>query len=371
MGRKSQNIVASIFEQADIIINGTRDWDIVVHDDRLYDRLLTMGTLGMGESYMEGWWDAKKVDELIYRLVKADVQSHIKYNFPLLVSLIKGTLFNLQRWRAFEVGKKHYDISNEFYASMLDKRMIYSCAYWKNADNLDDAQRDKLDLVCQKLGLRKGQNILDVGAGWGGMLKYAAQNYGVRGLGVTVSERQVEYAKNILADLPVEVQLKDYLDVEGEFDNILSIGMFEHVGSKNYRRFFTKIAKLLKEDGLFLLHTIGGNITQNHGDPWAEKYIFPNGMLPSIRQIGQASEGLFVMEDWHNFGAYYDRTLLAWHANFEANWAKFEKQFGREFYRMWRYYLLMFAGLFRARRVQLWQIVFSKNGVEKGYKSIR
>ncbi len=371
MGSKSQKLVTSLFEEADIIVGGERDWDIQIHDNRFYDRVLSQGSLGLGESYMQGWWDAKKIDELIFRILKADLQSHIKFNLTLLISLLKGVLFNLQRWRAFEVGQKHYDISNEFYQAMLDKRMVYSCAYWKDANNLDEAQEAKLDLACRKLNLQAGQNILDIGCGWGSMLEYSAQKYGVAGLGVTVSKKQVEYAKNNFGNLPIKIELKDYNKLSGQFDNIVSIGMFEHVGYKNYRGFFKKVKELLKDDGLFLLHTIGGNYSQRHGDPWTEKYIFPNGMLPSIEQIAKASEGLFVMEDWHNFGAYYEKTLLAWHENFEKSWPQFERQFGKKFYRMWRYYLLAFAGLFRARKAQLWQIVFSKNGVEGGYQSIR
>lgn len=371
MSKKSKDFISRLLEHADIKIGGTRPWDIQVHNDRLYERILTHGTLGLGEAYMDGWWDSEEIDTFVYRLSKADIQSHIKFDFSIMISLLRGTLFNLQRWRAFEVGQKHYDISNELYEAMLDKRMIYSCGYWKQAETLDQAQEAKMDLICRKIGLQPGQHILDIGAGWGGMLKYSAEKYSASGLGVTVSKRQADYANKSFGDLELEVLLEDYHDLEGQFDHIVSLGMFEHVGSKNYRSYFEKVRHLLKDDGLFLLHTIGGNVTQNHGDPWAEKYIFPNGMLPSIKQIGAASEGVLVMEDWHDFGTDYDRTLLAWHANFEAAWPRFEAQFGNKFYRMWRYYLLSFAGVFRARNIQLWQVVFSKDGITGGYQSVR
>jgi len=371
MSKKSKDFFSRLLEHADIKIGGSRPWDIQVHNDRLFERVITHGTLGFGEAYMDGWWDCEELDVLIYRLSKADILSHIKFDFSIVISLLRGTLFNLQRWRAFEVGQKHYDISNELYEAMLDKRMIYSCAYWEGSDSLDQAQEAKLDLICRKIGLQSGQHILDIGSGWGGTLKYCAEKFGVSGLGVTVSERQADYANNSFGDLDLEVQLKDYHKIEGQFDHIVSVGMFEHVGYKNYPAYFDKVSQLLKDDGLFLLHTIGGNVTQNHGDPWAEKYIFPNGMLPSIKQIGAASEGRLVMEDWHNFGTDYDKTLMAWHANFEAAWPRFEDQFGNRFYRMWRYYLLSFAGVFRSRNIQLWQIVFSKNGVVGGYQSVR
>ncbi len=371
MSKKSKDFILRLLEHADIKIGGTRPWDIQVHDERLYKRVITHGTLGLGEAYMDGWWDANEVDSFVHRLSEADIQSHLKFDLSMMISRLIGMLFNLQRWRAFEVGQKHYDISNELYEAMLDKRMIYSCAYWQDAETLDQAQEAKLDLICRKIGLKTGQNILDIGSGWGGALKYCAEKFGVSGLGVTVSERQAQYANNSFGDLKLEVQLKDYHKIEGQFDHVVSVGMFEHVGYKNYPAYFDKVSQLLKDDGLFLLHTIGGNVTENHGDPWAEKYIFPNGMLPSIKQIGAASEGRLVMEDWHNFGADYDRTLLAWHKNFEAAWPKFQDQFGDRFYRMWRYYLLSFAGVFRSRNIQLWQIVFSKNGVAGGYKSVR
>lgn len=144
--------------------------------------------------------------------------------------------------------------------------------------------------------------------------------------------------------------------------------MFEHVGYKNYTKLMHTAFKNLKEDGLFLLHTIGTNATKKAGDPWINKYIFPQGMLPSISQIGKALEPYFVMEDWHNFGAYYDHTLMAWHQNFNAHWDDLKTQYGETFRRMWNYYLLSCAGLFRSRQIQLWQIVLSKNGVKGGYR---
>ncbi len=369
--RKSGSIVSRLLEEADIRIGGSRPWDMQVNDERVFDRVLTQGTLGLGETYMEGWWDAVSVDAFICRLLKADVKSQIKLDFSLVGSLLRGALFNLQRWRAFEVGQKHYDISNELYRAMLDKRMIYSCAYWQDTDSLDQAQDAKLDLICRKLGLQSGQHILDIGSGWGGTLKYCAEKFGVSGLGVTVSERQAAFANQSFGDLDLKVELMDYHEIEGQFDHVVSLGMFEHVGYKNYRAYFDKVSQLLKDDGLFLLHTIGGNVTQNHGDPWTEKYIFPNGMLPSIKQIGAASEGRLVMEDWHCFGTHYERTLLAWNDNFEAAWPTLKNQFDDKFYRMWRYYLLSFAGVFRARKIQLWQIVFSKDGIAGGYQSVR
>jgi cyclopropane-fatty-acyl-phospholipid synthase len=371
MSSSAKTIVSTLFSRAGVTVGGSEAWDVAVHDDRFYARALTQGNLGLGEAYMDGWWDTPAVDQFIEKLVLANLQDEVRYDLPTVVSYLRGTLLNMQRARVEEVGEKHYDIGNDLYERMLDRRLIYSCGYWTGATTLDEAQEHKLDLICRKLGLEKGMRILDVGSGWGGLLKFAAERYGVSGVGITISKEQAAYANAHSDGLPVETRLMDYMALEGQFDRIVSVGMFEHVGYKNYRAYMRKLASLLRPDGLFLLHTIGGSYTSRHGDPWSEKYIFPNGMLPSSKQIAAAAERVFIVEDWHNFGADYDRTLMAWHSNFEAAWPELQEKYGQRFYRMWRYYLLSFAALFRARRVQLWQIVLSPEGVRGGYRSIR
>jgi cyclopropane-fatty-acyl-phospholipid synthase len=372
MSESAKRFVLGQLERTGVVLNGPNPWDPQVHSERLWARLLRDGTLGLGESYMDGWWDATELDQFLFRLVNSHVQDAFPKDLAVMWSLAKGRLLNLQRLRVTEVAEKHYDIGNDLYAAMLDRRMIYSCGYWKDADGLDAAQGAKLDLICRKLDLKAGMHILDIGSGWGGFLQFAAERYGVSGVGVTVSKEQAALANERTKGLPVETRLLDYQALEGQFDRIISIGMFEHVGYKNYRAYFEKAASLLKPDGLFLLHTIGGNISTAHGDPWSEKYIFPNGMLPSIAQIGKAVEGLFVMEDWHNFGADYDRTLMAWRDRFDAAWPELVgDKYDERFRRMWRYYLSVFAALFRARNTSLWQIVLSPHGVPGGYASIR
>ena len=217
----------------------------------------------------------------------------------------------------------------------------------------------------------EGRPFLDIGCGWGGAARFIAERYGCEVVGVTVSREQVAYAQEHHGHLPVDIRLQDYRDVKDTFDRIISIGMFEHVGAKNYHTFMNTVRGLLKEDGLFLLHTIGGNRSVHQGDPWMSRYIFPNSMLPSAKQITTAAEELFVMEDWHNFGAHYDTTLLHWVENFDAAWPELKDKYGERFYRMWKYYLLSSAAGFRARKNQLWQIVFSPRGVKGGYESIR
>jgi cyclopropane-fatty-acyl-phospholipid synthase len=371
MSARSKAFILDLLKQADVAVGGDRPWDLRVHDDRLYDRVIRQGTLGLGEAYMDGWWDADAIDQFIFRVLRFDVRAAIRFDVSMVISTLRGLLFNMQRAHVYEVGERHYDIGNDLYEAMLDRRMIYSCGYWKDATDLDAAQEAKLDLICRKAGLEPGMKVLDIGSGWGGFLKFAAENYGIEGVGLTISREQAEYANANRGNLPIETRLEDYLAMTGKFDRIISIGMFEHVGYKNYPAYMAKVRELLADDGVFVLHSIGGNSTVRNGDPWAEKYIFPNGMLPSIRQLGSAIEGRFVMEDWHNFGAYYDPTLMAWLANFEAAWPRLEDKYGERFHRMWRYYLASFAGGFRARAIQLWQVVLVPSGQVGGYTSIR
>ena len=350
MSDKFKVAIEELFSLAGIEIDGPHPWDIRVHNDKLYRRVLSHGSLGLGESYMDGWWDCDALDEFINKILKAKLDEKVKVNWKFILQGLKAKLFNLQsKVRAFEVGEKHYDIGNDLYRAMLDKRMNYTCAYWKNAKNLDEAQEAKLDLVCRKIGLEPGMTVLELGCGWGSFAKYAAEKYGARVLGVTVSKEQVELGNQLCRGLPVELRLQDYREVDGKYDRVISIGIMEHVGYKNYRTYMQVVDRCLKDDGIAFAHTIGGNKTDITNNPWVDKYIFPGGMLPSIAQIGKAMEGLFVMEDWHNFGPDYDKTLMAWHDNFERAWPRLRNNYDERFYRMWKYYLLSYAGAFRSR----------------------
>ncbi len=364
--------VRRLLSLADVQVGGARSWDIQVHDRRFYDRILAQGALGWGESYVEGWWDSPQLDEFYHRVLCAELDGALKINTSFLLQRLKAQWFNLQsRNRAFEVGKKHYDLGNDLFRSMLDPRLVYTCGYWKDARNLDDAQEAKLDLACRKLELKPGQCLLDIGCGWGSLMKFAAEKYGVTCLGITVSKEQVELGKELCRGLPVEFRLQDYREIQGAFDHIVSLGMFEHVGPKNYRRYMEIVHGCLKNEGLFLLQTIGSARLDNQPSPWIEKYIFPNGCIPSMRNLSEAADGLFVVEDWHNFGADYDPTLMAWFHNFERNWGKLKARYSDRFYRMWTCFLLSCAGEFRSRRSQVWQIVLSRKGHPGGYVSVR
>jgi cyclopropane-fatty-acyl-phospholipid synthase len=372
--------IQEILTLADIEINGTRPWDIIVHNDQLYKRLVKNVDLAFGESYMAGWWDCEKLDELFYRIIHFDLKNivinHPRFWRSLVFQKMHEQLrcyFNFQSIRrAFIVGEKHYDIDNSLYQMMLDKRMTYTCGYWDSgARNLDEAQEAKLELTCQKLQLRPGMKILDIGCGWGSFAKYAAEKYDVSVVGVTVSREQLHLAQTLCKDLSVEFYLQDYRELPKrglKFDRIVSLGMFEHVGYKNYKTYMEVASTVLEEDGFFLLHTIGANHSSTVcSSQWLDKYIFPNGQIPSIQQIGASIENIFVMEDWHNFGSDYDKTLMAWHQNFNDHWPQLKDKYDERFKRMWNYYLLACAASFRARDSQLWQIVLSKKGAVGGY----
>lgn len=362
--------VETFLTECGICINGDQPCDLHIHNSHLYGRLLAKGSMGLGESYMDGWWDVADLTGFLHRLLMARLDERV-HSWVEIAGFIKAWFWNLQKSsRAFKVGQHHYDMGNDLYKQMLGKRLVYSCGYWREADNLDDAQVAKMDLVCRKLGLKRGQRVLDIGCGWGEMAKYAAEAYSVEVVGVTISGQQALYAQELCKGLPVDIRLEDYRNLNEKFDHILSIGMFEHVGVKNYATYMQVARRCLKDDGLFLLHTIGGNKSVNTANPWVAKYIFPNGMVPSARQIANAIEGVFIFEDWHNFGADYERTLTAWRNNYEAHWNELCATRDERFYRMWRFYLSGAAAAFRARRNQLWQLVLSPRGVPNGYQRV-
>ena len=369
--KKDKEIIIGLFEKAGVTVNGDKPWDIQVHNEDFYSRVFRQPHLGLGESYMDGWWDSPKLDELFFKVLRVHLEHEVK-NIGLLFHYFKASLFNYQKKsRSLEVAHKHYNIGNQLYQSMLGQSMAYTCAYWKDAKNLDEAQNAKFDLICRKIGLKPGMTVLDLGCGFGSFLKYAAEKYNIKGVGVNISEEQVKFARQWCQGLPLEFRLMDYREVTGTFDRVVSIGLAEHVGYKNYKSLFTVAHTSLAEDGLFLLHTIGNNTSVTAVDPWIDKYIFPNGMAPSVKQLAGSMENLFVMEDLHNFGADYDKTLMAWFNNFNANWPDIQKDYDERFYRMWTYYLLSCAGGFRARTIQLWQMVLSKKGILGGYSSVR
>lgn len=363
--------ITGMLADAGVTINGSDPWDPQIVNDNLWNRVFARGSLGLGEAYMDGWWECDDLAEFFNRVVRADLPSRIRVTPNLVWQLVQARILNMQTLgRAKRVAKMHYN-ETDAYKATLDSRLTGSCGYWDKATTLDEAQEAKLDLVCRKVGLKKGDRVFDIGCGWGAFMGFAAEKYGAECVGVTISPDQAAYGRERYKDLPVEFQVKDYREFDGKVDHIVSMGMFEHVGYKNYRTYFEVARRALDGDGLFMLHTIGSRDSATTIDPWIEKYIFPGGVLPSLAQIGKAIEGLFDVIDLHNIGPHYDKTLMAWYDKFHANWPRPNTPEENRFYRMWKYYLLCCAGGFRARQIHVWQFVLSTNGVPVGYQTAR
>ncbi|MFO1394306.1 MAG: cyclopropane fatty acyl phospholipid synthase [Steroidobacteraceae bacterium] len=376
-----ERFVRDAFAGAGVEIGGARPWDVLVHDRRLYSRVALEGTLGLGEAYMDGWWDCADLGEFFRRVItwRNARSGDWRLRVPSLVVDAMFALRNLQsRARARHVIDAHYDLPAGLYERMLGPHMSYSCAYWKRARTLDEAQRAKLDLICRKLELAPGLRLLDLGCGFGSVSRHAAEHYGCEVVAVTLSEEQARYAKTHCAGLPVSIHVCDYRDVDAyagdrPFDRIANIAMFEAIGRRNARGFMAIVRRLLAADGLWLLHTIGADT--DGADPWLHRYIFPNGELLTLERIHAAMRGHFFVEDLHNFGPDYAPTLAAWRANFLGAWdairALAPARFDERFRRMWVYYLECCRGAFAARNNHLWQIVMAGPARTASYQAVR
>jgi cyclopropane-fatty-acyl-phospholipid synthase len=362
--RRARDVCTELLAGAGIAVGGPEPWDVQVHDERLWPRVLRDGTLGAGEAYVEGWWDSRALDQTLHRLQAMKVVDNLRDNWMIVPHVLKARVLNLQSLRrAFGSGQHHYDIGNDLYEAMLDRRMLYTCALWSTgARTLEEAQEAKLALVCKKVGLRPGMRVLDLGCGWGGFAAYAAEHHGVEVVGLTVSREQVRYAKERYAHLPIDIRLDDYRNASGSYDAVVSIGLMEHVGPKNYRGYMELVDRVLAPGGVAFVHTIAGNRARGQIDPWFDKYIFPNSALPSLVQLVTAMEGRFILEDLHNIGEDYDPTLMAWYERFDAAWPALRARYDERFYRMWKFYLLASAGSFRARAQQLVQLLMTRRG---------
>ena len=359
----AEDLVRELFALAGVRVGGPGPGDVQVHDRRFYGRLVSDASVGLGESYMDGWWDSDALDVLVEKILRAGLQDRVKGNLRLRALAAKAIVLNLQsRSRASRSVAAHYDIGNDLYTRMLDPRMVYSCGYWRDASTLAEAQEAKLDLVCRKLGLEPGMRVLDIGCGWGGFAAYAAERYGCSVVGLTLSKDQFVLGREMWGHLDVDLRLLDYRDVTGTFDRVTSIGMLEHVGPKNLRIAMEVVNRSLVEDGIALIHTISGRLSRRHGTPFVERYIFPNAVSPSLAQLGAATEGLLVLEDLQNIGPDYEPTLLAWWENFDRAYPELRHRYDERFYRMWRFYLLAAAGAARARDAQVFQLALTKFG---------
>ena len=364
--------IVGLLKDAGVTVNGSNPWDIQIRNENTWNRVFAEGTLGLGEAYMDGWWDVGDMAEFFNKVLVGRIGDKLRVTPNLIWQIVQAKFLNMQSIeRSRRVANMHYN-ETEAYKASLDKRMTGSCGYWpEGVTNVDQAQEAKLDLVCRKIGLKPGQLVWDIGCGWGAFMGFAAEKYGARCVGVTVSPDQAAYGRERYKDLPIEFQVKDYREFQGKTDHVVSMGMFEHVGHKNYRTYFEKARSVIKDDGLFMMHTVGSQWSTDTIEPWLEKYIFPGGVIPSMAQIGKAIDGLWSVVDTHNIGPNYDKTLLAWYENFDRNWKKDRTPEEERFYRLWKYYLLCCAGGFRARVLQVWQFVLSPTGVPEGYKFAR
>lgn len=374
------HIIEKMLNEIGIRLNGDQPWDIQVHNPRFLDRILHQQSMGGGESYVEGWWDCKRLDELFFRLTRSSLNNSFYSPWKLSLLSFRNSLFNQQSPLKSKEVSRHYDLGNILFEKMLGKSMAYTCGYWPHANNLDEAQYAKYDLVCKKLDLKPGETVLELGCGWGGLAKHMAEKYGCNVVGFDICREPANYAKTLCKDLPVSIYQCDYRDTHIynpnniQFDKLVSVGVLEHVGPKNYIPFLNISRSFIKPEGIFLLHSIGANRKKIYCDPWINQYVFPNGVLPSLEGLGNAFENRFVVEDLHNLGVNYDKTLLAWHKNFNTHWPELtvhNKNYTESFRRLMNYYLLSCAGVFRARDMQLWQFVLTPQGQLNGCSSAR
>jgi cyclopropane-fatty-acyl-phospholipid synthase len=358
-----------VLSRAGITVNGCHAWDIQVHDEQFFDCLYRSASEGLGDSYVQGFWDSDDLTETLGRFIAIGGRSALKGPIAHNMQTTES-----EQKKSLEVVDSHYESKNGLYSNMLDPYMQYSCALWDDdTHNLQEAQIKKMRLIGQKLELQPGDHVLDIGCGWGGLPKFLSETFGCRVTGINLAEHHIDYANQRMAHNKVKVIKQDYRDLTEKYDKIYCIGVSEHFGLNNYKQFMQIVHDQLNPGGIFLLHTIGENVTRPKADTWITKNIFPNGYIPSLSLISQCAEGLFITEDVHNFNTSYEKTLLAWDANFQRNWNLIRKLHPeldtRDFYRMWRYYLNFCAGGFRKRCTQLYQIVFTRIQDRRNYKT--
>lgn len=354
--------------------NGEPEFTVKMNKELQKKDLVTSTSLALGEAYMRGDID---VDRDLFEVLDLFLGQMGKFSTDksALQKIINTSRSKKNQKKEVQ---SHYDIGNDFYRLWLDETMSYSCAYFKSdEDSLYQAQVNKAEHILDKLQLKEGMTLLDIGCGWGFLLKLAAKKYGVKGVGITLSEEQCsQFQKDIqeegLSD-QLEARLMDYRDLEKsgmQFDRVVSVGMIEHVGRGNYGLFLQNVEKVLKPGGLFLLHYISA-LREHEGDAWVKKYIFPGGVIPSLREIVNLMPDYnFYTLDIESLRRHYSKTLLCWRENFLKHKDEIEAQKGTEFTRMWELYLAACAATFHNGIIDLHQILMSK-GVNNDIPMLR
>ena len=368
-----ERLVPEIFASADVAVNGSRPWDIQVHHHLFYKRLAAGGSMALGESYMDGWWDCEALDQFFARILRLRLDHQAKKSLKILWCAVKAACTSSPgRFRAFAIGRRHYDIGNDLFSLMLDKWMNYSCAYWKDAGDLDEAQESKMDLICRKLQLQPGMRILDVGCGWGGLAAYAAKHYDVEVLGITVSREQIKLARQRCEGLPVTIKLEDFRRMKGTFDRIVSVGMFEHVGGRSLSHLHAHDPPLPKTRGAF-------SAAHHRWQP-ISAFLRPLDFQIHLPKLHAAIQPTDFIGSRKNFW-YWKTGTASVLTTIPRCWlgTKILRRTGTTS-------RMLMTDVFSAcghttcwpapgpsapARNQVWQIVFSNNGVRSGYEGVR
>lgn len=344
----------SLLARAGVAVGGARPWDIRVRHPGFFARVRAGGSLAAGEAYADGWWESDRLDEFFHRVFKAGLPERLA---PAPWSGARRLLARLLG-RAPRGPEAHP--GGEVFRAMLGPTMSFSSGYWRDARGLDEAAEAAMELACRKLELRPGMSVLDLGCGWGAFARHAARTRGVSVVGVDIACERVNAGRELCKGLPVALRVQDHAEVRGRFDRVVSLGLAEEVGPAGCGGLMAAAARCLKPDGVALIQAAARNAPASRRDPWLERCGFAGGAAPSLSRLVQAMEGRFVVEDVHNLGPHYDRTLMAWHENLERRWHRCRGD--ERLYRTLKFSLLASAGAFRARRSQLFQILMSRPG---------
>lgn len=354
-------LLEPLLARAGVKVDGKEPWDIQVADQRFFRTVLTQGSLGLGEAYLRGWWTCNDLEELSYRLIRSGLyKTSLLLPQPVLANLLHATINQQSKEKSLRVAVQHYSLGNDVFLDFLGRHHLYSCGYFKDTDDLDVAQRQKLEKVCRLLDLRPGDRVLDVGGGWGEFARYAATQHGCEVTSINIADEQIKFAREYCKDASVEIRRCDYRDVTGRFDKIVVMAMLTHVGYKNYRGFMEVMDRCLEPGGLMLVESVGGHKSRKDCEPWINRYIFPGGVVPSLEQFDRAVAGLFARKALDEFGSSYVHTLRAWHRNFVQAWPAHRSRYDDRMRLMFEYFFLTVAGAFRAGYLLHWHLLFQK-----------